>query len=40
MAERYLDFEELGIEEFHLEEYEKAFKSLKSGRISKAVFKF
>ena len=39
MAEKYLNLEKLGFEMFTLEDYEKAFNSMKSGKISKAVFK-
>ncbi len=39
MANRYLDYDKLGIEVFALEKYEEAISRLKSGSISKAVFK-
>ena len=39
MGERYLDYSKLGIELFSLDEHQRAFKELQSGRISKAVFR-
>ncbi len=39
MAEKYLDYQKLGINIYSLDEYEEAFKALQSGKISKAVFK-
>ncbi|KOC67685.1 Sorbitol dehydrogenase [Habropoda laboriosa] len=39
MAERYLNYEKLGIKVFSLSQYREALDSLKRGHISKAVFK-
>ncbi|CAK9798242.1 Sorbitol dehydrogenase [Anthophora plagiata] len=39
MAERYLNYEKLGIKVFPLSQYREALDSLKKGEISKAVFK-
>ncbi|CAK9816092.1 Sorbitol dehydrogenase [Anthophora quadrimaculata] len=39
MAERYLNYEKLGIKVFSLSQYREALDSLKKGEISKAVFK-
>ncbi|XP_022906067.1 uncharacterized protein [Onthophagus taurus] len=40
LNERYLNYENLGIATFKLEEFERALEALKSGVISKATFKF
>lgn len=37
---RYLNYEALGIQVFALSQYEEAIEKLKTGEISKAVFKF
>ncbi|XP_063545617.1 uncharacterized protein LOC134753611 [Cydia strobilella] len=39
MGERYLSYENLGIKTYKLSEYQKALDDLKTGTISKAVFK-
>ncbi|XP_063376533.1 D-altritol 5-dehydrogenase-like [Cydia fagiglandana] len=39
MGDRYLDYKKLGIKTYSLEQYEQAFVDLKSGSISKAMFK-
>lgn len=40
MGTKYLSFEKLGIKTFKLSEYREAMAALKSGEISKAIFKF
>lgn len=39
MGEAYLDYKKLGIGVYRLNQYEEALSALKSGDISKAVFK-
>lgn len=39
MADRYLNFERLGIRVYKLSEYKEALEALKNGQASKAVFK-
>ena len=39
MSSNYLSLEKLGIKLFDLEEYEAAFKELRSSKISKGMFK-
>lgn len=39
MGTRYVDYEKLGIQVFALKEYESAICCLRSGTISKAIFK-
>lgn len=39
MADRYLNYDKLGIKVFSLLQYREALDSLKKGEISKAMFK-
>lgn len=39
MADKYLDYEKLGIKVYPLKDYREALEALKRGDISKAVFK-
>lgn len=39
MGERYLNYDNLGIKEFALKDYQEAIEYLKKGTIAKAVFK-
>lgn len=40
MADKYLDWDVLGVKTFQIQDYEQAFDAMEKGSISKAVFEF